>query len=114
MVEAVGGRAGAQAFLQAQDMVRRGGLLQVLGLYEDEPLPLDSSKIQGKRLIGGYLDRKRRPEGSDLALQLVMEKKIQTEAMVTHHFGFEEAATAFDLLYTRLDETMAVMLVWKD
>ena len=114
VVEAVGGRAGAQAFLQAQDMVRRGGLLQVLGLYEDEPLPLDSSKIQGKRLVGGYLDREDRPKGSDKAIQLLMEGKIQTEAMITHHFGFEDAAEAFDLLYTRLDETMAVMLVWKD
>ena len=114
VVEAVGGRAGAQAFLQAQDMVRRGGLLQVLGLYEDEPLPLDSSKIQGKRLVGGYLDRERRPEGSDSAIQLLMNKKIQTDVMVTHRFGFEEAAAAFDLLYTRLDEAMAVMLVWKD
>ena len=114
VVEAVGGRAGAKAFLQAQDMVRRGGLLQVIGLYEGEPLPLDSSKIQGKRLVGGYLDRARRPRGSDLALQLLMEGKIQTEAMVTHRFDFEDAATAFDLLYTRLDEAMAVVLVWKD
>ena len=114
VVEAVGGRAGAQAFLQAQDMVRRGGLLQVVGLYEDEPLPLNSSKIQGKRLVGGYLDRAHRPQGSDLALQLLMEGKIQTEAMVTHRFDFEDAATAFDLLYTRLHEAMAVVLVWKD
>ena len=114
VVEAVGGRAGAQAFAQAQDMVRRGGLLQVVGLYEGEPLPLDSSKIQGKRLIGGYLDSTRRPQGSDTAIQLLMEGKIQTEAMVTHHFEFEDAADAFDLLYTRLDEAMAVVMVWKD
>ncbi len=114
VVEAVGGRAGAQAFAQAQDMVRRGGLLQVVGLYEGEPLPLDSSKIQGKRLIGGYLDGTRRPQGSDMAIQLLMEDKIQTEAMVTHRFDCEDAADAFDLLYTRLDEAMAVVMVWKD
>ncbi len=112
VVEAVGGRAGAQAFAQAQDMVRRGGL-QVVGLYEGEPLPLDSSKIQGKRLIGGYLDSTRRPQGSDTAIQLLMEGKIQTEAMVTHRFDCEDAADAFDLLYTRLDEAMAVVMVWK-
>ena len=112
VVEAVGGRAGAQAFAQAQDMVRRGGLLQVVGLYEGEPLPLDSSKIQGKRLIGGYLDSAYRPQGSDTAIQLLMEDKIQTEAMVTHRFDFEDAAEAFDLLYTRLNEAMAVVMVW--
>lgn len=114
VVEAVGGRQGAKAFVQAQDMVARGGLLQVLGLYEDEPLPLDSSKIQGKRLIGGYLDAKKRPEASDVAIQLLMDGKIGIDQMITHRFPFEDAADAFDLLYKRLDETMAVMLVWKD
>lgn len=114
VVEAVGGRQGAKAFVQAQDMVGRGGLLQVLGLYEDEPLPLDSSKIQGRRLIGGYLDAQKRPQGADVAMQLLMDGKIGTDKMVTHRFGFEDAAKAFDLLYKRLDETMAVMLVWKD
>lgn len=113
VVEAVGGRQGKNAFVQAQDMVRRKGLLQVLGLYEDEPLPLDSSKIQGKRLVGGYLDAGKRLQGSDLALQLLMDGKIGTEQMITHRFAFEQAADAFDLLYTRLDEAMAVVLTWK-
>ena len=112
VVEAVGGRAGAKAFVQAQDMVRRGGLLQVLGLYEDEPLPLDSSKIQGRRLVGGYLHPEMRPKASDAAIQLLMEGKIGTAEMITHRFACDDAAEAFDLLYTRLDETMAVVLVW--
>lgn len=81
-------------------------------MYEGEPLPLDSSKIQGKRLIGGYLDSTYRPQGSDTAIQLLMEDKIQTEAMVTHRFDCEDAAEAFDLLYSRLDEAMAVVMVW--
>ena len=114
MVEAVGGRAGARAFTQAQDMVRRGGLLQVIGLYEDEPLPLDSGKIQGRRLVGGYLDAGRRSAGSDRALQLLAEGRIQMEKMITHRFPFTEGAAAFDLLYNRLQETMAVILVWNE
>lgn len=114
VVEAVGGRQGAKAFVQAQDMVRRGGLLQILGLYEDEPLPLDSSKIQGKRLIGGYLDASKRLQGSDIAIQLLMDGKIGTDQMITHRFHFEQAADAFELLYTRLDEAMAVVLTWQD
>jgi threonine dehydrogenase-like Zn-dependent dehydrogenase len=114
VVEAVGGRAGVQAFVQAQEMVKLGGLIQVLGLYEDEPLPLDSGKIQRKRLVGGYLDSSIRPAGSDQALQLLEQEKIQAEEMITHRFPFEEAAEAFDLLYNRLGETMAVLLVWED
>jgi len=114
VVEAVGGQHGAQAFVQAQQMVTRGGLIQVLGLYEGEPLPLDSSLIQGRRLIGGFLDVSRRPEASDVAIQLLMDGHIRTEDMITHRFPFEQAAEAFDLLYTQLDEAMAVVLVWRD
>lgn len=114
VVEAVGGRAGVRAFAQAQDMVRRGGLIQVLGLYEEEPLPLNSAKIQGKRLVGGYLDAGKRPQGSERVLQLLEQGKVQAEEMITHRFPFVEAAQAFDLLYNRLGETMAVLLMWGD
>ena len=113
VVEAVGGRAGAGAFVQAQDMVKRKGLIQVIGLYEDEPLPLDSGKIQGRRIVGGYSDGGKRSQGSDRALQLLGQKKINAEAMITHRFPFQDAAEAFDLLYTRLGETMGVVLIWK-
>ena len=114
VVEAVGGRAGAAAFGQAQDMIRRGGLIQILGLYEDKPLPLDSSKIQGRRILGGYLDSSIRPEGSNLALDLLADGRIDVESMVTHRFPFEQADEAFDLLYNRLGDTMAVLLTWDD
>lgn len=113
VVEAVGGRAGAVAFAQAQDMVKRRGLIQVIGLYEDEPLPLDSGKIQGRRIVGGYSDGGKRSSGSDRALQLLAQRKIRAEEMISHRFPFEDAAEAFDLLYTRLGETMGVVLVWK-
>ena len=112
VVEAVGGRAGAQAFAEAQDMLKSGGLLQVLGLYENEPLPLYSQKIMGKRLIGSYLDASRRPEGSARTLELLATDQIQFAKMITHRFPYTEAAAAFDLLYNRLGETMAVLLVW--
>jgi L-iditol 2-dehydrogenase len=113
VVEAVGGRAGVAAFAQAQDMARRGGLIQVLGLYEDEPLPLDSGKIQGRRLVGGYLDPGQRPRGSDLALELLASGRIQAERMITHRFPFREAAAAFDLLYHRPAEALGVLLIWE-
>jgi hypothetical protein len=35
---------------QAQDMVRRDGIMHLIGLYHGQPLPLDS----GKLLICGY------------------------------------------------------------
>ena len=112
VVEAVGGRWGARAFSQAQDMVRRGGLIQVIGAHEGEPLPLDSLKIQGVRLVGGYLERGQRPEASERAMKLLADGGIQAEKMITHRFPFERAAQAFDLLYSRLEEAMGVLLLW--
>ena len=114
VVEAVGGRAGAAAFAQAQDMLRPGGLLQVLGLYEEEPLPLYSSKIMGKRLVGSYLEASKRAEGSARTLELLAAGRIQFDKMITHRFPYTAAAEAFDLLYNRLGETMAVLLTWDD
>lgn len=116
VIEAVGGRAGAGSFAQAQDMVKRGGLIQVLGLYEDEPLPLDSSKIQGKRILGGMIDIEVEAviEAGEKAMAHLRAGVVATEEMVTHRMPFTEAAAAFDLLYNRLGETMAVTLVWDD
>ncbi|MEE2752876.1 MAG: zinc-binding dehydrogenase [Candidatus Latescibacterota bacterium] len=112
VVYAVGGRSGTRAFEQAQDMVRRGGLIQVIGLYEDENLPLDSAKIQGKRLQGGFVDMSKRPAASDRSIQLIAEGKIDVDAMITHRVNFREAAEAYDMLYSRLHECMAVILEW--
>jgi len=113
VVYAVGGRGGGKAFAQGQDMLKRGGLLKLIGIYEDEPLPLDSGKIQGRRLQGGYQDMSKRPEGSARAIQLLADGKINAARMISHRFPFQEAAAAFDLLYNRLSEAMGVILVFE-
>lgn len=112
VVYTVGGRSGGRAFEQALDIVKRGGLIQVIGLYEDAPLPLDSGKIQGKRLLGGFRDLSKRPEASDRSIGLLAEGKIDVEAMITHRFPFQQAADAYDMLYNRLHECMGVVLEW--
>ena len=47
-MDCVGGRAGLRSFVQAQDMVTDGGLIQLIGLYHEQPLDLDASKIMGQ------------------------------------------------------------------
>lgn len=113
-VYAVVGRSGPRAFGQAVELTRRGGTIQVIGLYEDEPLPLDSGKIQGKRILGGFTDSSRRPEASDRCIQYLAEGRFAVEDMVTHRFPYQEAPEAFDLLYNRLHEAMAVLLQWRE
>lgn len=113
VVYTVGGRSGGRAFEQAIDMVKRGGLIQVIGLYEDAPLPLDSGKIQGKRILGGFLDIGKRLQASDRSIQLIADQKIKVDEMITHRYDFKRAAEAYDMLYNRLHECMGVVLEWQ-
>ena len=47
------------------------------------------------------------------AMQLLGSGVIQTEKMTTHRFPYTEAAAAFDLLYTRMNEALGVLLDWE-
>ena len=112
VVYAVGGRAGLDAFAQAPQMVARGGLLHVVGLYEDAPLPLSSRLIQRKRLIGGILPDSDRYKASERALRLLADGQIATDRMITHRFAYLEAAAAFRFLHDCPAEAFGVLLVW--
>ena len=113
VVYAVGGPAGPKAFDQGLDMLAIGGLLHLIGLYEDQPLPLTSGKIQRRRLLGGYYGQVI-PSGVSLrAMQLLGSGIIRTDKMTTHHFPYMEAPAAFDLLYNRMDEALGVLLNWE-
>ena len=114
VVYAVGGPAGPKAFDQGLDMLAVGGLLHLIGLYEDAPLPFTSGKIQRRRLLGGYYGQTVGAGKSWRAMQLLGSGVIQTERMTTHRFPYTEAAAAFDLLYSRLDEALGVLLDWED
>lgn len=112
VVYAVGGSRGPEAFAQAQRMVAPGGLLHVVGLYEDAPLPLDSRAIQRRRLLGGAPPHANRSESAKRAVDLLASGQIATERMITHHFPYTQAADAFRLLYQRPDQTLGVELDW--
>ena len=114
VIYAVGGRAGLRAFDQAQRMTARGGLLQVVGLYEDDPLPLSSSEIQRKRLIGGALPDSDRVAASARALELLTGGRIATERMVTHRFPYQQAPQAFRFLHDHPETAFGVLLTWDD
>ena len=114
VIYAVGGRAGLRAFDQAQRMTATGGLLQVVGLYEDDPLPLSSSYIQRKRLIGGALPDSDRVAASGRSLDLLTHGRIATERMVTHRFPYQQAPEAFHFLHDHPEAALGVLITWDD
>ena len=113
VVYAVGGPAGISVFDQGLDMLAVGGLLHLIGLYEDAPLPLSSGKIQRRKILGGYYGQSIGSGAAFRAMKLLQSDVIQTERMTTHRFSFTEAAQAFDLLYNNMDEALGVLLVWE-
>ncbi len=113
VVYAVGGPPGISVFDQALDMLAVGGLLHLIGLYEDAPLPLSSGKIQRRKILGGYYGQSIGSGTAFRAMKLLQSDVIQTERMTTHRFSFTEAAQAFDLLYNNMGEALGVLLVWE-
>lgn len=112
VIDCVGGRAGVKSFAQAQDMMAAGGLLQIIGLYHDGPLPLDAAKMHHKRLIGGYLQDTDVDAMARAAMEALSSGLVQAAPLVTHHFSGSQAKQAFDLLYEHPEDAMGVIMEW--
>ena len=112
--ECVGGAPGLKSFAQAQQMVCDGGTLHLIGLYHGQPLPLDASKIQRRRLIGGYYGEDPPEVLLNRTIELMQAGRIRVEPLISHRFPYQEAKDAFDLLYARLSEAMGVLLIWEE
>jgi len=110
VVYAVGGAAGPKAFGPALDMLASGGTLHLVGLYEDQPLPLTSGAVQRRRIIGGYYRRGPDAASSRRGMDLLASGRIAPELMTTHRYPFDQVADAFELLYNRIGETLGVVL----
>lgn len=112
VIDCVGGAAGVQSFAQAQEMCAAGGVIQLVGLYHRQPLPLDAGRVMGKLVVGGIRGDKPRGEYSRDAARFLAEGHLATGDMVTHRFPLEEAKQAFDLLVDDLGSALGVLFVY--
>ncbi|MGH2354123.1 MAG: zinc-dependent alcohol dehydrogenase [Chloroflexota bacterium] len=112
VIDCVGGRAGLKSFAQAQELLAPGGLLQLIGLYHGEPLPLDASKMMGQRLLGSYPPETDRAAIGREAMEALGSGEVSVAPLITHRFPGSRAKEAFDLLYAHPDEAMGVLLLW--
>ena len=112
VIDCVGGRAGVQSFAQAQDMLAPGGLLQLIGAYHGQPLPLDAAKIMGKRLRGGYPPETDRAVMGREAMMALAAGEVRVQPLITHRFDGQEAKQAFDFLYAHPEQALGVLFRW--
>ncbi len=113
VIDCVGGYAGVKSFEQAQDMTRQYGIIQLIALYQQGPLPLHSSKMMSKRLVAGILTDEPRSQIAVRALEKIRNKEIRASEMVTHRFRYTEAKAAFDLLWNSPGDTLGVLIKWQ-
>ena len=113
VIDCVGGYAGVKSFEQAQDMTRQYGIIQLIALYQQGPLPLHSSKMMSKRLVAGILTDEPRSQIAARALEKIRNGEIHVPEMVTHRFHYTEAKAAFDLLWNSPGDTLGVLIKWQ-
>lgn len=113
VIDCVGGYAGVKSFEQAQDMTRQYGIIQLIALYQQGPLPLHSSKMMSKRLVAGILTDEPRSQIAARALEKIRNGEIHASEMVTHRFRYTEAKAAFDLLWNSPGDTLGVLIKWQ-
>ena len=113
VIDCVGGYAGVKSFEQAQDMTRQFGIIQLIALYQQAPLPLHSSKIMSKRLVAGILTDAPRSQIAARALKKIENGEIRAAEMITHRFHYTEAKAAFDLLWNSPGDTLGVLIKWQ-
>ena len=112
VIDCVGGHAGVKSFEQAQDMVRQHGIIQLIALYQQKPLPLHSSKMMNKRLVAGILTDEPRANLAARAMEKIRNGEIRTDDMITHRFDYTEAKAAFDLLWNTPGDALGVLIKW--
>ena len=113
VIDCVGGYAGVKSFEQAQDMVAQRGTIQLIALYQQQPLPLHASKIMQKRLVAGILTDEPPIQIAQRALDSIARGVIQIQPMITHLFPYTEAKEAFDLLWHTPEKALGVLLDWQ-
>ena len=113
VIDCVGGYAGVKSFEQAQDMTRQFGIIQLIALYQQAPLPLHSSKMMSKRLVAGILTDEPRSQIAARALKKIQNGEIRAADMITHRFHYTEAKAAFDLLWNSPGDTLGVLIKWQ-
>jgi len=93
---------------QAIDLLKPGGTLLIVGIPDFNRWSFSAHKIRRKEISIQYI--RRQVDCTKMALDLMADKKINGESMITHHFKFEETEKAFKLVYNYEDGVMKAII----
>jgi L-iditol 2-dehydrogenase len=95
---------------ELQVVIRRFGHLVSAGFYgPDDRLALQPPRYKelSIHLVSGWTR-----ERLEAALQAVADGRLETLPLITHHFPVERAAEAWDLIESKREPVLGVILDW--
>jgi len=96
------------AYDHAVQLLKPGGTLALVGIpeYDDVSFPIHELRRREVTII----NIRRQAHATQKAIDLLEQRKINLDAMVTHHFPLEETRQAFDLVANYRDGVMKAMI----
>ncbi len=96
------------AYGQAVRLLKPGGTFAIVGIPEVDEVPFPIHELRRKEIT--VLNIRRQAHCTQKAIDFLEAKKINLDAMVTHHFPLEETRQAFDLVTHYRDGVMKAMI----
>jgi len=93
---------------QAGELLRPGGTLVIVGIPVEDRVSFDMNHFRRKELT--VLNVRRQNHCIRDAIEMVAERKVDLDALITHHLALEEAGRAFDLAADYKDGAVKVMI----
>ena len=119
VVECVGGNAGVKSFTQAQQMLAKGGVIHQIALYQagdgvpgSGGLPLDSSIMQGGRIVFGYWNSPEPRIHMQDTADMLLDGRINVEPLITHRLPWERTPDAYHMLFNSPQQALGVIIEW--
>ena len=100
-----------EAYQHAVKLLKPGGTLALVGIPEFDEVAFPIHQLRRKEIT--IINVRRQAHCTQKAIDLLERKKIEMDAMVTHHFPLAETRQAFDLVANYRDGVMKAMIVVK-
>jgi L-iditol 2-dehydrogenase len=98
----------SDVFKDAAKMVKPGGKLVIIGIFEHDIICLDSNQLRRKGINVKFVRRMKHTYPN--AIDLVLNKKINAECIKTHNFTLEDTLKAFDIVDNYKDNVIKAII----
>lgn len=96
------------AIVQAVHLMKPGGKLMIVGIPEADDITLPAHELRRREIT--IINVRRQNHTTQKAIDLLEQRKVNMDSLVTHRFPLEETAKAFNLVANYRDGVMKAMI----